>query len=282
MTALEIASAMVFLHDKNIVHGDLSGGNVMLTSCSINPHGFQAKVGDFGLSRDADASAKIAGNVYGTITHMAPEVMLEATLGPPADVYGFGVLLWEMLTASRAWAGLRHAHIICMVGVQSQSLAVPEGLHPLFVRLLERCMQRRPEDRPTFKEIAEMLSRFVQMTRGTGEADLAEQESRMVEGSCIAGTLCCKGCGHACDGTRARCQRCEGCRPDSPEEGTASTPASTPQAEGYCTKSMAELAQPCQNHQLAEKAVVDKADQEKPCQSPRQSGKGVKRTSVLL
>lgn len=61
---------------------DLSGGNVMLTSCSINPHGFQAKVGDFGLSRDADASAKIAGNVYGTITHMAPEVMLEATLGP--------------------------------------------------------------------------------------------------------------------------------------------------------------------------------------------------------
>lgn len=192
------------------------------------------------------------------------------------------MLLWEMLTASRAWAGLRHAHIICMVGVQSQSLAIPEGLHPLFVQLLERCMQRRPEDRPTFKEIAEMLSRFVQMTRGTGEADLAEQESRMVEGSCIAGTLYCKGCGHACDGTHARCQRCEGCRPDSPDEGTASTPASTPQAEGYCTNSMAELAQPCQNHQLAEKAVVDKADQEKPCQSPRQSGKGVKRTSVLL
>jgi len=34
------------------------------------------------LSRDADASAKIAGNLYGTITHMAPEVMLEAQLGP--------------------------------------------------------------------------------------------------------------------------------------------------------------------------------------------------------
>jgi len=60
---------------------DLSGGNVMLTSCSINPHGFQAKVGDFGLSRDADASARIAGNLYGTISHMAPEVMLEVTAG---------------------------------------------------------------------------------------------------------------------------------------------------------------------------------------------------------
>ena len=60
---------------------DLCGGNVMLTSCSINPHGFQAKVGDFGLSRKADAPARIAGNLYGTITHMAPEVMLHAHMG---------------------------------------------------------------------------------------------------------------------------------------------------------------------------------------------------------
>ena len=61
---------------------DLSGGNILLTSSSINPHGFQAKVGDFGLSREANASARLAGNVYGTITHMAPEVMLHANMGP--------------------------------------------------------------------------------------------------------------------------------------------------------------------------------------------------------
>lgn len=61
---------------------DLSGGNVMLTSCSFNPHGFQAKVGDFGLSREASASGRLAGNLYGTITHMAPEVMLAAQMGP--------------------------------------------------------------------------------------------------------------------------------------------------------------------------------------------------------
>ena len=69
---------------------DLSGGNVMLTSCSINPHGFQAKVGDFGLSREASASARVAGNLYGTITHMAPEVMLQAQAGP-VSMPGWGV-----------------------------------------------------------------------------------------------------------------------------------------------------------------------------------------------
>lgn len=62
----------------------------MLTSCSINPHGFQAKVGDFGLSREASASARVAGNLYGTITHMAPEVMLLAEAGLVSMFEGAG------------------------------------------------------------------------------------------------------------------------------------------------------------------------------------------------
>ena len=62
----------------------------MLTSCSINPHGFQAKVGDFGLSREASASARVAGNLYGTITHMAPEVMLLAEAGLVSIFEGAG------------------------------------------------------------------------------------------------------------------------------------------------------------------------------------------------
>ena len=76
----------------------------MLTSCSINPHGFQAKVGDFGLSRDADASARIAGNLYGTISHMAPEVMLEAQLGPVSALHDCCFQLH--LDASKSYATL--------------------------------------------------------------------------------------------------------------------------------------------------------------------------------
>ena len=43
-TAAEIASGMAFLHARGVVHGDLSGGNILLTSCASNPHGFSAKV----------------------------------------------------------------------------------------------------------------------------------------------------------------------------------------------------------------------------------------------
>lgn len=49
--AAEIAGAMAYLHSNHIVHGDLSTSNVLLTSCPTAPHGFTAKISDFGLSR---------------------------------------------------------------------------------------------------------------------------------------------------------------------------------------------------------------------------------------
>lgn len=71
----------------------------MLTTSSINPHGFQAKVGDFGLSREANASARLAGNLYGTITHMAPEVMLHAHM-TPVSCRTCGLLSWTTDTCT--------------------------------------------------------------------------------------------------------------------------------------------------------------------------------------
>ncbi len=222
----------------------------------------------------------------------------------PADVYSFGVLLWEMLTSSRAWAGLRHVHIICMVGVQSQSLATPEGLHPVLAQLLEQCLQRTPEDRPTFKEVAETLSRFVQVTRGT-EADSRADELWRIEGCCCqAGAQPCALCRH---------------NNDSPHlESSGQGKVGTSEAEEHCTSYKAGAVQPCQHQEdtlmhsqedalmhsqedapmhsqedvlmhsqvstpdTQEAVVVDRADQGKPSHSPRQSGKGIKRTSETV
>ncbi len=58
---------------------------------------------------------------------MPPEVLLDAKVSPAMDVYAFGVLFWEMLTSSRAWAGLRHAQIVMQVG----SCVMHQGARPV-------------------------------------------------------------------------------------------------------------------------------------------------------
>eukprot|EP00883_Tetradesmus_obliquus_P013133 jgi/Sobl393_1/6057/SZX69651.1 len=98
-TAAEVAGGMALLHSNGIIHGDLSAFNVMLSSAdpaaAIGQRGFVAKVADFGLSRMLTHGSKVVTKTYGTITHMPPETLEHGVAGKAADVYSFGVLLWQ-------------------------------------------------------------------------------------------------------------------------------------------------------------------------------------------
>ena len=78
-TALEIAAALAYLHGLDLLHGDLTGGNILLSSSHVNERGFCAKVADFGLSRTV-GSEPIDVNTYGTVTHMPPELLTTGEL----------------------------------------------------------------------------------------------------------------------------------------------------------------------------------------------------------
>ena len=55
-------------------------GNVLLTSCDSTPHGFRAKVSDFGLARNLNIQSKIETRTYGTITHMPLELLCDGIM----------------------------------------------------------------------------------------------------------------------------------------------------------------------------------------------------------
>ena len=67
--------------------------------------GVRAQVADFGLSRVLSQEA-ISTGTFGTVTHMPPELLTTGRLSKAVDVYAFGVLLWEMCTGRRPWAGM--------------------------------------------------------------------------------------------------------------------------------------------------------------------------------
>ena len=91
-----------------------------------------------------------------------------------ADVYSFGVLLWEMVTSTRAWAGLQHARIMCLVGMMQQRLAIPEGLPKDLASLLSECLDPEPSARPTFAQISNRLSHYLQENRSGRQTPIVD------------------------------------------------------------------------------------------------------------
>ncbi|GAX81182.1 hypothetical protein CEUSTIGMA_g8615.t1 [Chlamydomonas eustigma] len=156
-TAHEIATAMRYLHQSSVVHGDLSGWNIMLSSsgdtASQGGRNFVAKVADFGLSRSLEVGNRVMTQNYGTLSHQPPETLTKGIVSSATDVYSYGVLLWQMYTGSRPWSGLSQAQIMLQVGSQGSKLKWPQAVPPEYKALADACMHWEADQRPKFEDI---------------------------------------------------------------------------------------------------------------------------------
>lgn len=150
-TMQEVAAAMQYLHGHDILHGDLTGGNVLLTASDKDARGFTAKVVDFGLSRVCSAEY-LRTRTLGCAEYMPPELITEGILTKAADVYAYGVLAWEMYCGRRGWGGMKPTEVLRRVAAREVLSFPPQTPHRLRV-LGERCMEYEPEGRPTFGEV---------------------------------------------------------------------------------------------------------------------------------
>jgi TolB-like protein/predicted Ser/Thr protein kinase len=144
VTAAEgILAALAALHERGIVHRDLKPSNVFLTG-----HG--VKVLDFGLALPVDADElrlTRPGTLLGTPRYMAPEQWLDATVGPAADLFVCGALLFEMLAGQPAFAG-DSVGALCHAIVSGSPPALSGGPRVEAVdRVLRRALAKDPADR---------------------------------------------------------------------------------------------------------------------------------------
>lgn len=70
---------------------------------------------------------------------MPPELLLDGKLSKSADVYAYGVLLYELFTAERPWSGFRHAEVLHKVAVKKEKLLLPEDTPQLFKVIIRYC-----------------------------------------------------------------------------------------------------------------------------------------------
>ncbi|MEO8450199.1 MAG: serine/threonine-protein kinase [Gemmatimonadota bacterium] len=152
---LEVADAIGFAHKQGVVHRDIKPENILLA----NGH---AVVADFGIARAEGGPQMLTptGVVVGTPMYMAPEQMLGDAVGPPADIYSLGCVLYEMLAGEPPFSG-RAAHVVmarhAMERVPSVRIvrsAVPEQVEAAIFA----AMSKAPGDRPqTAAELTEFF-----------------------------------------------------------------------------------------------------------------------------
>ena len=135
--AIDIAKGLVFLHSRRIVHFDLKSPNILLTRDGT------AKIADVGMAKFL-AKNYVTG-VVGTLAWAAPEMLWGERCTEKADIYSYGIILWEICTGQTPVRG------------QLRDVEVPEECPEAVRNLILECLETRPSKRPSALKIIEIL-----------------------------------------------------------------------------------------------------------------------------
>jgi len=190
--ALQVAEGMSYLHNQDpaIIHRDLKSHNIFVHETFIDteqegdsningPSGdgqtnsftlwrrpqkmkshsaLVAKIGDWGSARATLSGSRTMTHGVGTACWLAPEVIKHARSSRYSDVYGYGIILWEMSTREEVYKGLESTQIIAKVANEGLRPPVPECCP--WSDLMTQCWAENPQDRLGFNEVVNELNRI--------------------------------------------------------------------------------------------------------------------------
>jgi predicted Ser/Thr protein kinase len=152
--SLGSAAGVRHLHAEGVIHRDLAARNILIDD-TMTP-----KIADFGMSRQVAADSDEDNTTMqsiGPVKWQAPEQMTRRAYSRASDVFAFGVVLYEIFTASPPWAGLAPLEVATKV-MGGQTLEMPATVDKRISTIAAQCWEREPNDRPEMKDVHSSLS----------------------------------------------------------------------------------------------------------------------------
>lgn len=181
--SLDVARGLLYLHSLKpvLLHRDLKSSNVLVdtgTPADVavegsSPSRVRAVLCDFGLSRQDVAGTHQSASgeptaLVGTLLTMAPEIVRSERYTSAADVFSFGMVLWELWTGQLPYRGLMPAQLMFEVAIKGTrpNLGPSSGVPPSVATVIRMCWQGEQTQRPSFLEIVRQLQKIAREEMG--------------------------------------------------------------------------------------------------------------------
>ncbi|KAG9290405.1 hypothetical protein G9A89_007136 [Geosiphon pyriformis] len=149
----QVASALVDIHRKDLVHTDLHTGNILV---GMSLSGAQVSIGDLGSCRPITSTSN-SHDVYGVLPYVAPEVLKEISCSSASDIYSFGIIMWEVSAGQKPFADRSHDYDLALEICNGLRPEVVAGTPRRYFSLMERCWDAEPAKRPSAAELVSTL-----------------------------------------------------------------------------------------------------------------------------
>ncbi|XP_029287017.1 LOW QUALITY PROTEIN: serine/threonine-protein kinase Nek4 [Cottoperca gobio] len=175
---VQIAMALQYLHERNILHRDLKTQNIFLTKTNI------IKVGDLGIARVLENQNDMASTLIGTPYYMSPELFSNKPYNHKSDVWALGCCVYEMATLKHAFNAKDMNSLVYRI-VEGKLPQMPSRYDPQLGELIKSMLCKRPEDRPDVKLILRQpyIKRQIAMFLEATKEKTAKSRKKAVGGS---------------------------------------------------------------------------------------------------
>jgi mitogen-activated protein kinase kinase kinase 11 len=169
--ATSIAKGLVYLHHRGVIHRDIKPLNVLLNG-DLASGQYQVKLTDFGVAADLNNLEDRCPET-GTYRWMSPEVIRHEAYTQTADVYSYGIILWQLLTREDPFADMGQIEAAAVVAMEMKRPPFPLDTPVTIKALIEQCWAEDPSSRPPFTEIVAALNNLA--------ANLADDEKKWLD-----------------------------------------------------------------------------------------------------